>query len=107
MPAKVDWLQLNVSVPSLSAAAASSFSVGLIAWADAAELPATARAAAMTMVVNRPRTIGFNTGSQFRSSPGFARDDEHQSSNIVIQTLSNAIIHEPAPTDAPARRGRL
>src|SRR2546430_955309 len=94
MPAKVDWLQLNVSVPSLSAAAANSLSAAFVPWADAAELPATARAAAMTMVVKRLRTIVFNTGSQFRSSPGFARDDEHQSSNIVVQTLSNAIIHE-------------
>src|SRR5213593_3214598 len=45
MPAKVDPLQLSVSVPSRFAAAASSFSAALISWAGVAAHPVKMNAA--------------------------------------------------------------
>src|SRR5262245_35177098 len=45
MPAKVEPLQLSVSVPSRLAAAASSLSAALISWAGAGALAKTASAA--------------------------------------------------------------
>src|SRR5262245_4560050 len=92
IPAKVEPLQLSVSVPSRLAAAASSFNAALISWADAAPA-ANDTAAAMAPRDSHERRWNECTETSRKFVLSF----------ILVQSHSGGIARAPAPIAAPCR----